>query len=161
MKSEDGTRFLRVGPDDHSLTLGEGNLFWDGEKNWPCQQPPWGQLTAVNADTGDIAWQVPLGSFDELDAKGVPKTGTPNMGGSIVTAGGVLFIAATVDSRFHAFDSRTGKELWSAKMDTDAQATPMTYQGKDGKQYVAILANGSVHYIRPSVPGRLYVFALP
>jgi glucose dehydrogenase len=161
VKSEDGTRFLRVGPDDRSMTLGEGNLFWDGEKNWPCQQPPWGQLTAVNVDTGNIAWQVPLGSFEELDAKGVPKTGTPNMGGSIVTAGGVLFIAATVDAHFRAFDSRSGKELWSAKMDTDAQATPMTFQGKNGKQCVAILANGSVHYIRPAVPGRLYVYSLP
>ena len=161
IKTEDGQRFLRVGPDDHSVTLGEGNLFWDGAKNWPCQQPPWGLLTAVNANTGDIAWQTPLGSFEELDAKGVPKTGTPNMGGSTVTAGGVLFIAATVDSRIRAFEARTGKELWSAKMDTDAQATPITYMGKNGKQYVAILANGSVHYIRPAVPGKLYVFALP
>jgi glucose dehydrogenase len=160
-KSEDGTRFLRVGPDNKSLTLGEGNLFWDGAKNWPCQQPPWGQLSAVNADTGEIAWRVPLGSFDELDAKGVPKTGTPNMGASVATAGGVLFIAATVDSRIRAFDSRTGQELWSAKMDTDAQANPITFMGKNGKQYVAILANGSVHYIRPNVPGKLYVFALP
>ncbi len=161
VKSDDGKRFLRVGPDDKSVTLGEGSLFWDGEKNWPCQQPPWGLLTAVNANTGDIAWQTPLGSFDELDAKGVPKTGTPNMGGSVVTAGGVLFIAATVDSRIHAFDARTGKELWSAKMDEDAQANPITYMGKDGKQYVAILANGSVHYIRAAAPGKLYVFALP
>ena len=73
----------------------------------------------------------------------------------------MLFIAATVDSRIRAFDAGTGKELWSAKMDTDAQATPITYMGKNGKQYVAILANGSVHYIRPAVPGKLYVFSLP
>lgn len=159
IKTEDGARFLRVGPDGYSL--GEGNLFWNPEKNWPCQQPPWGELSAVNANTGDVAWRVPLGSFDELDAKGVPKTGTPNMGGSIATAGGLVFIAATVDARIRAFESRTGKELWSAKLDADAQSTPMTFQGKNGKQYVAIVAGGSVHYIRPNVPGRLYVFALP
>jgi glucose dehydrogenase len=161
MKSPDGTRFQRVGPDDKSLSLGEGNLFWDGEKNWPCQQPPWGELTAVNANTGDIAWRVPLGSFEELDAKGVPKTGTPNMGGSIATAGRLVFIAATVDARFRAFDSRTGKELWVTNLATDAQSTPITFEGKNGKQYVAVMASGSVHYVRPSVPGRLYVYALP
>jgi quinoprotein glucose dehydrogenase len=118
-------------------------------------------LSAVNANTGEIAWRVPLGSFDELDALGVPKTGTPNIGGSIATAGGLIFIAATVDGRFHAFDSRTGKELWSAKLDGDAHSTPMTFQGKNGKQYVAVVAGGSVHYIRPNIAGKLYVFALP
>jgi glucose dehydrogenase len=159
IKSENGPGFLRVGPDGYSL--GEGNLFWDPEKNWPCQQPPWGELSAVNANTGEIAWRVPLGSFDELDALGVPKTGTPNIGGSIATAGGLIFIAATVDGRFHAFDSRTGKELWSAKLDGDAHSTPMTFQGKNGKQYVAVVAGGSVHYIRPNIAGKLYVFALP
>jgi quinoprotein glucose dehydrogenase len=115
----------------------------------------------VNANTGDIAWRVPLGSFEELDAKGVPKTGTPNMGGSIATAGGLVFIAATVDARFRAFDSRTGKELWVTNLATDAQSTPITFEGKNGKQYVAVMASGSVHYVRPSVPGRLYVYALP
>jgi quinoprotein glucose dehydrogenase len=161
VKSDDGSRFLRVGPDDKSLSLGEGSLFWDGEKNWPCQQPPWGELMAVNANTGGIAWRVPLGSFDELDAKGVAKTGTPNMGGSIATAGGLVFIAATIDARFRAFDSRTGKELWVTKLATDAQSTPITFEGKNGKQYVAVMASGSVHYVRPNVPGRLYVYALP
>jgi len=161
IKSDDGSRFLRVGPDDKELSLGEGNLFWDGEKNWPCQQPPWGELIAVKAETGNIAWRVPLGSFDELDAQGVPKTGTPNMGGSIVTAGGLIFIAATIDARFRAFDSRTGKELWVTQLATDAQSTPITFLGKNHKQYVAVMASGSVHYVRPSVPGRLYVYALP
>jgi quinoprotein glucose dehydrogenase len=159
IRSEDGKRILRVGPEGYSL--GEGNLFWNPEKNWPCQQPPWGELSAVNVNTGEIAWRVPLGSFDELDAKGVPKTGTPNIGGSIVTAGGLVFIGATVDARLRAFDSRTGKELWSGKLDADAQSTPITFQGKNGKQYVAVVASGSVHYIRPNIPGRLYVFALP
>lgn len=104
---------------------------------------------------------MPLGSFEELDAKGVPKTGAPNMGGLIATAGGLVFIAATVEARFRAFDSRTGKELWVTNLATDAQSTPITFQGKNGKQYVAVMACGSVHYIRPIVPGRLYVYALP
>jgi glucose dehydrogenase len=161
VRSPDGARFLRVGPDDKTLTLGEGNLFVDGEKNWPCQQPPWGEMIAIRAKTGEVAWRVPLGSFEELDARGVPKTGTPNMGGSIATAGGVVFIGATIDAKIRALDSRLGKELWSAKMAADAQSTPMTFLGKNGKQYVAVVASGSVHYVRPNIPGRLYVYALP
>ncbi|MBZ5623181.1 MAG: pyrroloquinoline quinone-dependent dehydrogenase [Acidobacteriia bacterium] len=153
VKSEDGTRFLRVGPDNKSLSLGEGNLFWDGEKNWPCQRPPWGELMAVNANTAEIAWRVPLGSFEELDAQGVPKTGTPNMGGSIATAGGLVFIAATVDTRFRAFDSHTGKELWVTKLATDAQSTPITFLGKDHKQYVAVMASGAFTTSGPTCPG--------
>ena len=158
IKGQDG-RFLRVGPDGQ--TLGEGNLFWDPDKNWPCQQPPWGEMSAIDTKTGTIAWRVPLGSFEELDAKGVPKTGTPNMGGSIATAGGLVFIGATVDGKFHALDAKSGKELWTGKMDADAQATPMTFQGQDGRQYVAIMASGSVHYVRPAATGKLYVYALP
>jgi glucose dehydrogenase len=147
--NQDGSVFRRVGPDNPALSLGTSAYFSDPEKNWPCQQPPWGELTAVNVNTGDIAWKVPLGSFEELDAKGVPKTGTPNMGGTIATAGGVVFIGATADSRFRAFDSRTGAELWVTKLSGDANAVPITYQGKNGKQYVAIMAT------------RLHVFALP
>ncbi|HVW86396.1 MAG TPA: PQQ-binding-like beta-propeller repeat protein [Bryobacteraceae bacterium] len=160
IRSDDGARYLRVGPDDKTLSLGEGNLFADGEKNWPCQQPPWGEMIAVQAGTGEIAWRVPLGSFAELDALGVPKTGTPNMGGSIATAGGLIFIAATIDAKIRAIDSRTGKELWAATMAADAQSTPITYLGKDGRQYVAVVASGSVHYVRPNIPGRLYVYSL-
>ena len=113
------------------------------------------------ANTGEIVWHVPLGSFEELDAKGVPKTGTPNMGGSIATAGGLVFIAATVDARFRAFDSRNGKELWVTNLATDAQSTPITFEGKNRKQYVAVMASGSVHYVRPSVPGRASVTRPP
>jgi glucose dehydrogenase len=113
------------------------------QDQYPCQQPPWGELSAVNANTGDIVWRVPLGSYDELEAQGVKNAGAANMGGSIVTAGGLLFIAATTDSRFRAFDSRTGKELWRTTLDATGDAVPMTYQGRNGKQYVVIAAGGT------------------
>ena len=113
------------------------------EDGYPCQQPPWGELTAVNANTGDIAWRVPLGSYDEIEAQGLKNAGAANMGGSIVTAGGLVFIAATTDSKFRAFDSRTGKELWVTRLDATGDAVPMTYQGRNGKQYVVIATGGT------------------
>ena len=93
-------------------------------KHYPCQQPPWGTLNAVNLDTGKIVWKVPLGVVDDLEAKGVPKTGLYNLGGSIVTAGGLVFIAAASDRRFRAFDARTGKELWVTRLESNGHATP-------------------------------------
>jgi quinoprotein glucose dehydrogenase len=118
--------------------------FLDQDR-YPCQQPPWGELSAVNANTGDIVWRTPLGNFEELEGQGLKNTGTPNVGGTIVTAGGLLFVGATNDSRFRAFDSRTGKELWSARLEATANATPITYQGRSGKQYVVIAAGGPAH----------------
>ena len=109
--------------------------FWDDNK-YPCQQPPWGELVAVNANTGDIAWKVPLGVYPELVAKGIPPTGTPNLGGPIATASGLVFIGATKDARFRAFDAKTGKELWYAQLEAAGAATPMTFMGRDGTQYV-------------------------
>jgi quinoprotein glucose dehydrogenase len=158
--SSDGTTFNRVGPENAPANL--GGRFWDGARKWPCQQPPWSELVAVNVNTGEIAWRGPLGEFDELTALGVPKTGTPEpRGGPIATAGGLLFIGAAIDARFHALDARTGKELWVTKLADAAKATPITYQGKDGKQYVAILAGGGETRPPDNPGGRLYVFALP
>jgi len=106
---------------------------------WPCWQPPWGRLTAVNVNTGDIAWQIPLGTMEGVPA-GI-KTGASNLGGGpMTTAGGVIFIGAAIDSMFRAFDSKTGRELWSVKTPEVAHANPITYMGKDGKQYIAIAA---------------------
>lgn len=127
---------------------GAYDRFWDPEKYWPCQQPPWGQLVALNIDTGDYAWRVPLGTIPELDAKGVHNTGSLNMGGSIATAGGLVFIAATNDHHFRAFDAKTGKILWDTEMEAGAYATPLTYKAKDGKQYVVIVATGGGYYDR-------------
>jgi quinoprotein glucose dehydrogenase len=126
--SKDGKTWSRVPPDDPPENLGD--YFWNGAKLWPCQKPPWGEMSAVNVNTGDIAWRVPLGSFDELDKLGVPKTGTPTTnGGSIATAGDLVFIGGSVDGRFRAFESRTGKELWLTDLHADAKSVPITYLG--------------------------------
>lgn len=117
------------------------------QDHYPCNQPPWGELSAVNANTGDIAWRVPLGSYAELERRGIKNTGTPGIGGPIATAGQLVFIAATNDSHFHAVDSRTGKELWTSKLDAPGEATPITYLGRDGKQYV-VIASGSAGHLR-------------
>lgn len=133
-------------PYQRSGPHGPYDRFWDGEKYWPCQQPPWGQLVALNVDTGEYAWRVPLGTIPELDAKGVHNTGSMNMGGSIVTAAGLVFISATNDHHFRAFDAKTGKVVWDTELEAGAYATPVTYKGKDGKQYVVIVATGGGYY---------------
>jgi quinoprotein glucose dehydrogenase len=134
--------------------------FWDPEKSWPCQQPPWGELIAVNVNTGEVGWRVPLGVFDELEAKGI-RTGAPNIGGSIATAGGVVFVGGTIDDRFRAFDSRTGRELWVTNVGAAAHTVPITYQGREGKQYVAVMVSGGGFLDDHTTPGTLMVFALP
>jgi len=115
--------------------------FWDEDK-YPCQQPPWGDLVAVNVNTGDIAWRIPFGIYPELIAQGIPPTGTPNLGGPIATASGLVFIGATKDARFRAYDAKTGKELWFAQLEAAGGATPMTFMGRNGVQYVVIAAGG-------------------
>jgi len=137
--------------------------FWDNNK-YPCQQPPWGELVAVSANTGDIVWKVPFGIYPELVAKGIPPTGTPNLGGPITTASGLVFIGATKDARFRAYDAKTGKELWYAQLEAAGGATPMTFMGRNGKQYVLIAAGGPGDTDRGGTelyPQKLVAFALP
>jgi quinoprotein glucose dehydrogenase len=124
--------------------------------NWPCFRPPWGRLVAVDAKTGDFAWQVPLGLTETLPP-GKQNTGSSVSSGAMVTAGGLVFIGGTSDQRFRAFDVRTGTELWSTKLNHTATANPMTFQGKNGKQYVAIVAATG----GPEATRGLYVYALP
>ena len=107
----------------------------------PAIKPPWGTLNAIDLDTGEFAWRLPLGEYPELTAKGIPVTGTENFGGSIVTAGGLVFIAATSDEKFRAFDKDSGRVLWETKLPAGGYATPATYQA-GGKQYVVIAAGG-------------------
>jgi quinoprotein glucose dehydrogenase len=108
----------------------------------PCQRPPWGRYYAINANTGDIVWKVTLGINERLP-KEKQNVGAIGGAGPTVTAGGLLF-APTNDSYFHALDSKTGKELWSLKLDGNMNANPMTYTGKSGKQYVAGVVGGAV-----------------
>jgi len=133
--------------------------FWDRQM-LPCQQPPWGHLTAIDLNRGDFRWRSVLGVVEALIEKGIPPTGTSNIGGSLVTAGGLVFIGATNDARFRAFDKDTGKELWAARLPASAHASPMTYKGKSGKQYVAIAAGGGNKY-NAAVSDTLVVFSLP
>jgi len=112
----------------------------DPATGWPCQTPPWGELFAINVSTGDVAWRVPFGRVESLEKIGVMNTGSYNIGGSVATASGLLFIGATDDQRFHAYESKTGKLLWETKLPANGYANPITYQGKDGKQYVVIAA---------------------
>ena len=132
------------------------------KSNYPCNQPPWGELAAVDTKTGDVAWRVPLGSFDELEAKGFKNTGAITLGGSIATASGLVFIAGTADSKFRAFDSKTGKELWVTALPASGDATPITYRGANGKQYVVIVAGGQGHLRGAGQDGDAVIaYALP
>jgi quinoprotein glucose dehydrogenase len=117
--------------------------------NLPCQRPPWARLVAVDANTGEIAWQSTLGLTEALP-EGRQLTGASGSAGPTVTAGGLVFVGATSDRRFRAFDARTGKELWATRLDAQVNANPMTYRGKNGKQYVAVVATDT-----------LVAFALP
>jgi quinoprotein glucose dehydrogenase len=135
-----------------------GYRRWFDAEGYPAIKPPWGSLNAVDLNTGEIKWKVPLGEYPELAAKGIPTTGTENYGGPIVTAGGLIFIGATADETFRAFDKDTGKILWQTKLPFGGNATPSTYMIA-GKQYVVIPAGGAKSG-RPS-GGTLVGFALP
>ncbi len=108
-------------------------------KRVPCTPPPWGTLLAIDTTTGDKKWEVPLGHLSDRLPE---KFGSLSLGGPIATAGGLVFVAGTLDSNIYAFDIETGKELWRGALPTSARSTPMTYQGPDGKQYLIICAGG-------------------
>ena len=114
-----------------------------GDSRWPCQKPPWGQLSAVDLASGDVLWQQPLGITEGLP-EALRNTGRPGRAGAVVTAGGLLFIAATDDNRFRALDAGTGAELWQSSLPGRGNANPMTYAGADGNQYVAIAATDTL-----------------
>jgi quinoprotein glucose dehydrogenase len=119
---------------------------WLSSRRSPCTAPPFGSLTAISLKTGRTLWDVPLGTDEGLDKIGLPKlpaaSGMVNLGGAFTTASGLVFIGATLDAYVRAFDVETGRELWKYKLPAGGKATPMTYLGADGRQYVVISAGG-------------------
>ncbi len=131
----------------------------DGEE-LSCGALPWGELVAVDVDAKKIAWRVPLGITEDIGPAG-ETTGTSNLGGSMATRSGLVFIGATNDRRFRAFDAKTGKKLWETTVDASGAATPITYMGKDGKQYVVIAAGGGTSVGRKVMSDEVIAFRLP
>jgi quinoprotein glucose dehydrogenase len=128
----------------------------------PCTKPPWGALLAVDAATGDVKWDVPLGTVQDLAPVPLPiKWGTPNLGGPIVTDGGLIFIGAAMDNYLRAFDVETGRELWKGRLPAGGQATPMTYRStENGRQFVVIAAGGHGR-LGTDIGDSVVAFALP
>ncbi len=139
---------------------GEYARFWDS-KRLPCQRPPWGVLHALDLANGEIVWQVPLGSAPQLEGRGIAGTGTPNIGGAIATASGLVFIAASNDARIRAHDVKAGRVLWEAPLPASGHATPLTYRSpKSGRQFVVIAAGGGGRF-SSTVSDAVVAFALP
>ncbi len=131
---------------------------WFDPEGFPAIKPPWGTLNAIDLNTGEHVWNIPLGEFKELTERGIPQTGTENYGGPVVTAGGVLFIGATKDEKFRAFDKTTGELLWETQLPAGGYATPAVYEA-NGRQYIVIAAGGGKMGTKP---GDTYVaFSLP
>jgi quinoprotein glucose dehydrogenase len=133
--------------------------FLDPE-GYPALTPPWGTLSAIDLNTGEYLWKIPFGEYPELAVKGMTQTGSDNYGGPVATAGGLVFISATVfDQKMHAYDSDTGKLLWERVLPFAGLATPATYM-INGKQYVVIASSGGQTSSKPA--GGLYIaFSLP
>ncbi|HUF62564.1 MAG TPA: PQQ-binding-like beta-propeller repeat protein [Verrucomicrobiales bacterium] len=167
------TAFLFDRDRDRRVELGENDLAWAratpylatghhdfrDPEGFPVNDQPWGALNAIDLNRGEILWQVPLGTYPELERRGLPPTGTFNMGGPLATAGGLVFIGASMDERFRAFHSETGEVLWEFQMDAGGYASPSSYE-INGRQFVVIAAGGG------GKPGTrrgdaYYAFALP
>jgi quinoprotein glucose dehydrogenase len=125
----------------------------------PCNPPPWGILAGVDVAAGEIRWRVPLGNIDRLMLPGGTPSGTANLGGPIITAGSIVFIAATSDNYLRAFDLETGRELWRVRLPAGGQATPMTYEA-GGRQFLVIAAGGHT-LLGTSHGDQVIAFALP
>jgi quinoprotein glucose dehydrogenase len=133
--------------------------FWNPEKHLPCNEPPWGELVAIDVNSGKIAWRSVLGVTDNFP-EGKQHTGRPGLGGPMVTGGGLTFIGATDDARFRAFDTKTGQELWTYHLPASAEAIPITYSDDHGTQYVAIVSTGGGLLRAPLLSDELIAFKL-
>jgi quinoprotein glucose dehydrogenase len=155
---------MRIAADETGGYSNSGPLagqlrFWDPEKRIPCNQPPWGELVAINVNNGKIAWRSVLGVTDSFP-EGKQRTGRPGLGGPIITSGGLTFIGATDDARFRAFDTKTGQELWTYRLPASAESIPITYTGEHGRQYVAIVSTGGGLLRAPLLSDELIAFKL-
>lgn len=130
-----------TGSQNSTKFISSGYAQFRDEQGYPAVRPPWGTLSAIDMNKGKILWQKPLGEFPELTARGIPPTGTQNFGGTLVTKGGLIFIGATADEKFRAFDKKTGEILWEYKLPYGGYATPATYE-VNHVQYVVIAAGG-------------------
>jgi quinoprotein glucose dehydrogenase len=171
IKTEESKAIIQFlfGKDDLIKTVNNSNLSkspykitgynrWYDSNGYPISTPPWGTLTAINMNNGKRIWQIPLGEYPELTAKGIPVTGTDNYGGPAVTAGGILFIAATKDHQFRAIDRKTGKILWQVTLPAAGYASPSVY-AVGGKQYVVIACGGGK--LKTPSGDKYLAFALP
>ena len=138
--------------------VNNGNIQFRDNEGYPAVKPPWGTLNAIDVNTGEYVWRVPLGEYPELTKKGIAPTGTENHGGPLVTASGLLFIAATYDEHLRAFDTRTGKIVWQYKLPAGGFATPITYM-VNGKQYIVLACGGTRYGLRSG--GSYIALALP
>jgi quinoprotein glucose dehydrogenase len=136
-------------------------VFFEAPSNAPCTAPPWGELVAIHADTGELAWRIPLGDLrGAFGATSMPEPlASPNLGGPATTDNGIVFIGAALDPYLRAFDTRDGRKLWEAKLPTSARATPLIYTLPDGRQMVAIAAGGHDTPLS-HLDSKLVVFAL-
>ena len=158
MKDVDSDVELSSLPDNDMPYQNTGYNRWYDTNGYPVGTPPWGTLTAIDLNTGQHRWQIPLGEYPELTAKGIPPTGTDLYGGPLVTGSGLIFIAATRDERIRAIDKKTGKTLWQAQLPAGGYASPSTYS-VNGKQYLVIACGGGKLNTKS---GDQYVaFALP
>jgi quinoprotein glucose dehydrogenase len=126
-------------------------------QDYPAIKPPWGYMTAIDLDSGNFSWRVVNGEFEALKAKGVPKTGAQSTGGSVATAGGLVFIASTYDEKFRAFDSASGEILWEYALPAAGYASPVSYE-VNGKQFIAIACGGGKGLSKPG--DQFLVFSL-
>jgi quinoprotein glucose dehydrogenase len=162
VNNEGTVDMIRQGPNGQLQAGFSANSWFADVRNggMDCQKGPWGEIMAVNVSIGNIVWRRSLGVTDSLPP-GKRDTGRHMAGGPIVTAGGIIFVAATDDKRFRALDARTGKLLWEFTLEAAGNATPLTYMGRDGKQYVSLMATGGSYLSDPSTSDDLVTFALP
>ena len=128
------------------------------DRGYPANKPPWGTLNAIDLNSGKRLWEIPLGEYPQLTAEGVPQTGTRNYGGPVVTAGGLLFIAATSDEKLRAFDKSSGQLLWEYALPAAGYSTPATYM-VNGVQYLVVVCSGGKLGTKPG--DQYLAFRLP